>query len=102
MEYTKSRYCQATETGTRDGSGELGMGLEMGPQTLYLLTMNQWTMPEKRATSKIVLGWTPLPIQEKNAQVNSNNITLGESNMIMKNIINDALLWTSRNIRDWR
>ena len=28
--------------------------------------------------------------QGKNTQVNSNNNTLGESNMITKNIINDA------------
>ena len=47
---------------------------------------------EKSAFSKNVLGWSPLPIQQKNDQVDSDNNNLGESNMIKEKVINNPWL----------
>ena len=42
---------------------------------------------QQSAFSKNVLGWSPLPIQQKNDQVDSDNNNLGESNMIKEKVI---------------
>ena len=46
-------------------------------------------MWQQSAFSKNVSGWSPLPIQQKNYQVDSNNNNLGESNMFKEKIINN-------------
>ena len=43
---------------------------------------------QQSAFSKNVLGWSPLPIQQKNDQVDSDNNNMGESNMIKEKVIN--------------
>ncbi len=44
------------------------------------------------AFSKNVLGWSPLSIQQKNYQVDSDNNNLEESNMIKEKVINNTQL----------
>ena len=44
---------------------------------------------QQSAFSKNVSGWSPLPIQQKNYQVDSDNNNMGESNMIKEKIINN-------------
>ena len=63
------------------------MWIESQEMTVY----NPWGHPSelwpKNAFSKIVLGWSPLPIQHKNYQVDSDDNNLGESNMIQEKVI---------------
>ena len=44
---------------------------------------------QKSAFSKNVSGWSPLPIQQKNYQMDINNNNMGESNMIKEKVNNN-------------
>ena len=58
--------------------------------TTHHLTFNhEGHLWQQIASSKYVSGLSPLPIQQKNYQVDSNNNNLGESNMIREQIINN-------------